>query len=1060
MHQKVLSNALYMVANLQAKSEALKNSTRQKKPIAIFKNKLLIPNIEDKMSIRIITATSSYDGHDAGINYAKNQLLEKGTEIIHLGHNRSVEEIVNTAIQEDADAIGVSSYQGGHMEYFTYMLELLKEKKSKAKLFIGGGATITIEEAEELKKKGATGVYRSGDQSFADDILKKTKRSTSFEKDLEKKIKENDHFSIGKTISKAEQKPSKKKTKRKAKVVGITGSGGAGKSTLIDEVVRRFTTEYKDKKIAIISIDPTKRSGGALLGDRIRMNYINHPNIFMRSLASKGSLDGMSNAVEDSISIFDKAGYDVVIIETVGMGQLNTRVSEISDLTLNVMTREFGSALQLDKIDMIDDTDYNVINKFDRPGSKSAFDELVNRMHINEFKGKKQKVFGTNANNYNDKGIDFLFKNLMADLGFGKKVKYKQIYPEVNSIIPPERLRYLGEAVKSIKEYNNFIEEQVEIAKDLDALQRTKKLSKSKGIDKLIKKTKEKLDPYCRELLDNWDKMVEEYGKEDNQFETFSGTELKRISLPKTKDLGERLKFLLKENVPGCFPYVNGVYKFKGGKGQAPTRMFAGLRTPEATNERFHFLSKGHEVARLSTAFDGITLYGEDSDVSHGDYGKIGESGVSICTLDDVKKLYEGFELGDGKMSVSLTINGPAPIMTAMFLNTAIDQQLSKYKKPNKEKIKKDIFKKIRGTVQADILKEDIAQNSCIFSLEFAIKMMGDMQQFFIDNEMKKFNTVSISGYHIAEAGANPIQQAAYTITNGLTYVEYYLSRGMNIDDIANNLSFFYSTGLDEEYSVIGRVSRKVWAVTMKDLYNANAKSQKMRYHIQTSGRSLQEREADFNDVRTTLQALTAWVDNTNSLHTNSYDESYTTPTQESVKRALAIQSIIYEEFGNSNLENINSGSYAIEQLTDAVENAILEEMSRLNEEGGVLGAIENGYQRRMIQRESAKYQYDLMSGKRVVVGVNKYQDPEWKPKKEVEMVRSTEEDKQSQLKALKDFKKRNKVKGEDALERLKDVAIKGGNTFEELMYTTRYCSVGQITNALYEIGGKYRRKN
>jgi len=1035
------------------------------------------------MSVRIITATSSFDGHDAGINYVKNRLLRGGAEIIHLGHNRSVEDVVNSAIQEDVDAIGVSSYQGGHMEYFSYMINLLKKSENSSKVFAGGGATITLNEASQLKKMGVSGVYRTGEDAYINDILNMKKISKKVDEDLVSKIKSNNHFAIGRMISliellyeegdsnnddeKIKELLSKIKVKRNAKTVGVTGPGGAGKSTFIDEIARRFKREFPNKKLAIISVDPTRKEGGALLGDRIRMNYINHPNIFMRSLASKASLDGLSKAVNDSIDVFNYAGYDLIIIETVGMGQMNMRVSEISDITLYLMTREFGSALQLDKIDMIDNSDYNIVNKMDRPGSKSAFDELVDRAHINQIEyKKKQKVFGIHASDFMDRGVDKTFENIMGDLGFKEKVKYKPFCSEIRTIIPHNRSRYLGEAVDKVKNYNKFVKEQSEIARDLFALERTKNLTENKELDDLIEKTKNKLHPESLKLLQNWDSLENTYkSDEKNKFESLIGTNLYRIELPSTPDLGDRLKFLLKENVPGCFPFTNGVYPFKAGKGQAPTRMFAGLRTPEITNDRFHFLAKGHPVARLSTAFDGLTLYGEDPDVSEGDYGKIGESGVSVCSLDDVKKLYKGFELGNGKMSVSMTINGPAPIMTAMFFNTAIDQQIEKFenqnnRKPDEDqlaKIKEDVFSKIRGTVQADILKEDIAQNSCIFSLEFSLKMMGDMQEFFIKNNVRKFYSVSISGYHIAEAGANPIQQMAYTISNGLTYVEYYLSRGMHIDDISKNLSFFYSTGLDIEYTVIGRVARKLWAIVMRDLYGGDEKSQKMRYHIQTSGRSLQEREADFNDIRTTLQALTAWIDSANSLHTNSYDEAYTTPTKESVKRALAIQSIIGEEFGTANLENLYSGSYSIEKLTDAVEYAILEEMSRINEEGGVLAAIENGYQRRMIQRESVKYQNNISTGKRVIVGVNKYVDPEWTPKAS-ELIRSTDEDKQSQLKALTKFKNRNKDKAPQAIEKLKETARKGNNIFEELMNATRVCSLGQITHALYEVGGKYRR--
>ncbi|MFC1726851.1 methylmalonyl-CoA mutase family protein, partial [candidate division KSB1 bacterium] len=755
-----------------------------------------------------------------------------------------------------------------------------------------------------LKERGAAGVYRTGDESFIQDILALKRSYTNNIEGLAEKIQKDDHLSIGKMITllegfnelkkssiqnKINKEISELKTVRAAKIVGVTGPGGAGKSTFIDEIVRRFNQKFNDKKAAIISVDPTRKTGGALLGDRIRMNYIDHPHIFMRSLASKGSLDGLSKAVEDSVDIFNAAGYDLIIVETVGMAQMNIRISEISDLTINIMTREFGSALQLEKIDMIDEAHYNVMNKMDRPGSRSAFDELVDRAHVNQMEyGRKQKVFGIHASDYIDRGVDILFENLVSDLNFTDKVKYKSYCSDVKPIIPHKSSRYLGDAVEKVKEYNEFANNQVEIARDLFALERTKEIDSTANIDGLIEKTKNALHPDCRKMLEDWDLLVKCYEEsEHNDFKSQIGIKMRRIELPKSSCLGERLKFLLYENVPGRFPFVNGVYAFKMGKGQAPTRMFAGLRTPEETNRRFHFLSKGHPVARLSTAFDGITLFGEDPDVSEGDYGKIGESGVSICTLDDMKKLYDGFELGDGKMSVSMTINGPAPAITAMFLNTAIDQQIDKFKKetgkaPSETKIveiRKEVFSKIRGTAQADILKEDIAQNSCIFSLEFALRLMGDMQEYFINNSVKKFYSVSISGYHIAEAGANPIQQLAYTLSNGLTYVEYYLSRGMDINELSKNLSYFFSTGLDEEYTVIGRVARKIWAVVIRDLYSGNEKSQKMRYHIQTSGRSLQEREADFNDIRTSLQALTAWIDAANSLHTNSYDEAYTTPT-------------------------------------------------------------------------------------------------------------------------------------------------------------------------------------
>jgi len=1036
-----------------------------------------------KVPIRIITATSSFDGHDAGINYVKLKLLQqKDFEIIHLAHNRSVEDIVTAAIQENADAIGISSYQGGHMEYFNYMMQLLKENGSGAKIFVGGGATITTGEAEELKRKGIAGVYRTGDYDFVEDILTARQEISSDNIDtISEQAFNGNHQALGQIITWAElfYQPTlpeaikdkirnnidRIKTNRHAKVVGITGSSGAGKSTVIDELVRRFVDEYEDKKVAVISVDPSKQKEGTLLGDRIRMNYISAPRVFMRSVGSRGAADGLSNAVEDMIEIFNSAGFGLIIVETLGIDQLNSRITEISDLAINIMTSEYGSPTQLDKKEIISEAQYNVVNKFDRRGSKSAFDELNNRMHIALFeKGRKQKLFGTNASRFNDSGMDTLFRNLMADLHFGKDVKYEPYYPDVRLIIPHERIQYLGSALIAVRSYRNFVAKQISIASELYALETVKSLKELPEIEELISKKKEELHPGCRMLLEHWDDIVAGYvNNERNQIVTHSGTKLHRVAVPRTKDLGEKLRFLLMENMPGEFPYTNGVYPFKSEKGQVPTRMFAGLQTPQATNERFHFLSKDYDVPRLSTAFDGLTLYGADPDISPGDYGKIGESGVSICTVDDVARLFKGFELGDGTMSVSMTINGPAPIMLAMFFNTAIDQKVQKYEakgiKVNEQEIKKEVLQNIRGTIQADILKEDIAQNSCIFSLDFALKMMGDVQQYFIDNNVNKFNSISISGYHIAEAGANPIEQVAFTLANGLTYVEYFISRGMHIDDIGKNLSFFFSTGLDEEYSVIGRVARRIWAVVMRDVYGANEKTQKMRYHIQTSGRSLQERESDLNDIRTTLQALTAWQDSANSLHTNSFDEAYTTPTRESVYRALGIQRIIQEEFGYGKFENINSGSFAIEELSDAVENAILLEFARLNEEGGVLGAIENGYQRRKIQGSSFKYELDIRRSKRIVVGVNKYQNEAWQPSK-AELIRSREEHKHTQLSNLAEFKEKHKDSAPQALESLKKVVRKGGNIFEELMNTTRYCSLGQITNALYEVGGRYRRSS
>ncbi|MBM7645391.1 methylmalonyl-CoA mutase [Scopulibacillus daqui] len=1077
-----------------------------------------------KNHVRFVTASSLFDGHDAAINIMRRILQSSGAEVIHLGHNRSVEEVVQAAIQEDVQGIAISSYQGGHIEYFKYMYDLLQEKgASHIRIYGGGGGVIIPKEIKELHDYGISRIFSPDDgakyglQGMINIMLEECDfpTVTSLNNEIELAQK-GDFMSIARLITVAENgvKTSQeisaaldeiklsspfKDTRQAPPVLGITGTGGAGKSSLTDELVRRFINQYPDKKIAILSVDPTKqKTGGALLGDRIRMNAIHHPNIYMRSLATRHSKSELSAATQDALEIVKAAPFDLIIVETSGIGQGDAEITEISNVSMYVMTSEYGAPSQLEKIDMIDYADLIVINKFDRKGSEDALRDVrkqYQRSHM-LFNSplEDMPVYGTIASQFNDYGTNRLFRALMETIN--DKCQLELPVPKTTDltvkqqsvIIPPERSQYLYDIVRTVRDYHQFVKEQVNIARRAFQIDGTIKvlgeeqadINAIEQMESLKQKWLEKLHPESRKILAGWDDLRKKYagktftsiirGKEvvtEITTKSLSGLDIPKVVLPKYEDWGEILKWVYKENVPGSFPFTAGVFPFKR-KGEDPKRQFAGEGTPERTNKRFHYLSKDDDAKRLSTAFDSVTLYGEDPDRRPDIYGKIGESGVSVCTLDDMKKLYDGFDLCAPSTSVSMTINGPAPIILAMFMNTAIDQQLKRFeeengRKPNQteaEEIKARTLSTVRGTVQADILKEDQGQNTCIFSTEFALRMMGDIQQYFIDNRVRNYYSVSISGYHIAEAGANPISQLAFTLANGFTYVEYYLSRGMHIDDFAHNLSFFFSNGLDPEYSVIGRVARRVWSTVMRRKYGANERSQKLKYHIQTSGRSLHAQEIDFNDIRTTLQALMAIYDNCNSLHTNSYDEAITTPSEESVRRAMAIQMIITKELGLAKNENSLQGSFIIEELTDLVEEAVLSEFERINARGGVLGAMEVQYQRGKIQDESMLYEMKKHSGELPIIGVNTYLNPNKEEEKELELTlaRATKEEKEQQIKNLNAFQKAHESEAEQGIEKLKTTALEGGNIFAELMETVKVASLGQITQALYEVGGKYRR--
>lgn len=1122
--------------------------------------------------VRIVTAASLFDGHDAAINVMRRIMQAKGAEIIHLGHNRSVAEIVECAIEEDAQGIAITSYQGGHLEFFKYMKDLLDENGcGHIKIFGGGGGTILPAEIRELQNYGITKIYSPDDgrlmglEGMIEDVVKSCDFPVNGNlKILGKlKLKEvKDIRFIARAITHAENGQEFKKLlspvignetlngKKFSPVLGITGTGGAGKSSVTDEIVRRFLNTYSDKTVAVISVDPSKKkTGGALLGDRIRMNSIHSGRAYMRSLATRESDITLSKHVKEAIDIVSSAGFDFIILESAGVGQSDASILDYCDISMYVMTPEYGAASQLEKINMLDYADVVCINKFDKAGALDALTEVRKQYKRNQglwtAKDEELPIVGTIAAKFNDEGVNRLFAEIIkavetkTNVHFGKKgIEEIEINHSISGlIVPPRRVRYLSEIAEENHKYSSWVNEQASIASKLYQLNGAIEILKespakettfnsSEGLQAAKKHLEEQLDKQCMSLLQRWPEVIKKYNAEFFEYEvrgkvikqslvttSLSGTPIPKVVLPKYKDWGDILKWQLQENIPGEFPYTAGVFELKR-EGEDPTRMFAGEGGPERTNKRFHYVSLGQPAKRLSTAFDSVTLYGEDPDIRPDIFGKIGNSGVSIATVDDAKKLYSGFDLCDSRTSVSMTINGPAPIVLAFFMNAAIDQLCEKwieanglwpivnnklieefthFSKPSyynpssperlpegnnglglqllglsgDEVLPAEIYKQlrsealsqVRGTVQADILKEDQAQNTCIFSTEFALKLMGDVQQYFIDNKVRNFYSVSISGYHIAEAGANPITQLAFTLANGFTYVEYYLSRGMHVDDFAPNLSFFFSNGMDPEYSVIGRVARRIWSKAMKLKYNANERSQKLKYHIQTSGRSLHAQEIDFNDIRTTLQALYAIYDNCNSLHTNAYDEAITTPTEESVRRAMAIQLIINRELGTAKNENPNQGSFLIEELTDLVEEAVLAEFDRLNDRGGVLGAMERMYQRNKIQEESLFYEHQKHTGELPLIGVNTFLNKKGSPTiLPGEVIRSTTEEKQQQIQNLNDFKKRNEDKCAEMLTRLKKTAISNGNLFEELMETVKYCSLGQITHALYEVGGQYRR--
>ncbi|PLR76825.1 methylmalonyl-CoA mutase [Bacillus sp. V3-13] len=1082
-----------------------------------------IERYKPKHHIRFVTASSLFDGHDASINIMRRILQAGGAEVIHLGHNRSVEEVVNAAIQEDVQGIAISSYQGGHVEYFKYMYDLLKEKgSSHIRIYGGGGGVIIPREIKELEDYGIARIFSPDDgrelglEGMIDLMLRECDFPTvRAEADITEKLQAGDAAAVAKMITLAEQQVGlndetaaaveslMNKVKSIAKpvpVVGITGTGGAGKSSLTDELIRRFINEIPGKRVAILSVDPTKqKTGGALLGDRIRMNAIFSPRVYMRSLATRSSKNELSLAIQDAIAVVKAAGFDLVIVETSGIGQGDAGIAEICDLSMYVMTSEFGAPTQLEKIDMIDYADLIVINKFERKGSEDARRQVQKQYQRSHRLFDKElddmPVYGTIASQFNDPGTNALFAALIdkinekAGTGWSTSFQKTALVEKQNVIIPNDRRYYLREISDKVRNYHQKAREQAGHARRLFQLEGAIAAVKEQelneevlaSLEALRADVKRKLTAESTKILDGWEQLKQKYAADqfvtkirDKEIVTelkttsLSGLAIPKVSLPKYKDYGEILSWVYRENVPGFFPYTAGVFPFKR-QGEDPKRQFAGEGTPERTNRRFHYLSKDDPAKRLSTAFDSVTLYGEDPDYRPDIYGKVGESGVSICTLDDMKKLYAGFDLCDPSTSVSTTINGPAPIILAMFMNTAIDQQVQMREEKlgrslNEEEyqqVKEFALQTVRGTVQADILKEDQGQNTCIFSTEFALRMMGDIQQYFIDHKVRNYYSVSISGYHIAEAGANPISQLAFTLANGFTYVEYYLSRGMHIDDFAPNLSFFFSNGLDPEYTVIGRVARRIWATVMRDKYGANERSQKLKYHIQTSGRSLHAQEIDFNDIRTTLQALMALHDNCNSLHTNAYDEAITTPTEESVRRAMAIQMIITKEHGLTKNENPLQGSFIIEELTDLVEEAVLQEFERIDDRGGVLGAMETQYQRGKIQEESMYYEMKKHSGELPIIGVNTYLNPNPPSEDEVnsmELARATKEEKELQIHNLLEFQERNRAHAEEALARLKKAAVTGGNVFAELMETVKSASLGQITHALYEVGGQYRR--
>ncbi len=1137
-----------------------------------------------KHKIRIVTAASLFDGHDAAINIMRRIIQATGVEVIHLGHDRSVEEVVNTAIQEDANAIAMTSYQGGHNEYFKFMFDLLQKKGApQIKIFAGGGGVILPDEIKDLMNYGITRIYSPDDgrtmglQGMINDMVKKCDHATPVLSEGEdfqtiaNQLKKKNINTIARLISLAENKhseyekiftniPFTEKIRKDTPVLGITGTGGAGKSSIVDELVRRFLMDFPNKNIAIVSVDPSKRkTGGALLGDRIRMNSINNSKVYMRSLATRQSNLALSKHVNDALNILKIAEYDLIILETSGIGQSDTEIIEHSDVSLYVMTPEYGAATQLEKIDMIDFADVIALNKFDKKGALDALRDVKKQYQRNhnlwENDVDSMPVFGTMASQFNDSGTNSLYRIIIKKITkktnstLESHLKLNFESSEKQFIIPPKRVRYLSEITENNTTYDRWSKEQGQIAQTLFGIFKTLQtvsgveilldihgvdtsilknpVAKNKDLVQLLiaefSKVKMNLNPHNWDVILGFDAKKQRYKddiftfqvrnkaiKIETHVESLSHLKIPKVTLPKYEAWGDILFWVLQENVPGEFPFTAGIYPFKR-TGEDPTRMFAGEGGPERTNRRFHYVSLNAPAKRLSTAFDSVTLYGNDPDLRPDIYGKIGNAGVSICCLDDAKKLYSGFELTNPLTSVSMTINGPAPMLLGFFLNAAIDQECEKYIHSHKleqevaekiakiytkkgitkpsyqgklpkgnnglgllllgvtgdqvlptdvyQKIKKETIAKVRGTVQADILKEDQAQNTCIFSTEFALKMMGDVQEYFTQHKIRNFYSVSISGYHIAEAGANPISQLAFTLSNGFTYVEYYISRGMDVNEFGPNLSFFFSNGIDPEYSVIGRVARKIWAKAMKLKYGANERAQMLKYHIQTSGRSLHAQEIDFNDIRTTLQALYAIYDNCNSLHTNAYDEAITTPTEESVRRAMAIQLIINKELGLAKNENPIQGSFIIEELTDLVEQAVYEEFDRITERGGVLGAMETMYQRSKIQEESMYYEQLKHNGAFEIIGVNTFLSSKGSPTiLPQEVIRATEEEKSHQIEVVENLHNAYKKEAEQQIDTLKQKAIQNENIFEQLMEATKICSLGEITSALFEVGGQYRR--
>ena len=1093
--------------------------------------------------VRFVTATSLFDGHDASINIFRRILQASGAEVIHLGHNRSALDIVDAAIQEDAHAIAVTSYQGGHMEFYRYLRDLFVERgATEIRLFGGGGGTILPDEGAELADYGITRIYSPDDGRHlgltgmvADMLSLSDYPIGELDPGLDLDTLTTDSPAVvARLISAAENYGDKyddiweqieeRARRSDSPVIGVTGTGGSGKSSLVDELVRRMLADFDDLCVAVLSVDPSKRrSGGALLGDRIRMNSLPHPRAYMRSLATRQANLALSPHVARTLDIVKAAGYDVVILETSGIGQSDTEIVDFSDLSMYVMTPEYGAATQLEKIDMLDFADLVVINKADKQGADDALRDVRKQYKRNRLAfdsaDEDLPVYLTVASDFNDPGTNRFYRALVSRLDRQSGLDLPVSDSAKQHVVPPERSRYLAEIVEAIRRYDSWADEQAETAERVYRLEG----AADEGVDvtERLAAARASLDPESVRMLDGWDEMVDQYAGEELvyhvrdqeilvplQTETLSHTRVSRVALPRYRSWGDRLRWLAQENVPGEFPYTAGVFPFRR-VGEDPARMFAGEGPPEQTNRRFHYLSEGLAAKRLSTAFDSVTLYGDEPHERPDIYGKVGNSGVSIATLDDAKKLYSGFDLDDAATSVSMTINGPAPMILAFFLNAAIDQACETYITENDlwdevdakvgeifgefprpeyagdlpaghdglglrllgvtgdqvlpadvyERLKAETICTVRGTVQADILKEDQAQNTCIFSTEFALRMQGDIQQYFVDNDVRNFYSVSISGYHMAEAGANPITQLAFTLSNGFTFVENYLARGMDIDDFAPNLSFFFSNGIDAEYAVIGRVARRIWAKAMKGKYGGNERSQKLKYHVQTSGRSLHAQEIGFNDIRTTLQALYALYDNANSLHTNAYDEAITTPTEESVRRALAIQLIINKELGLNKNENPMQGSFIIEELTDLVEEAVLAEFERLNSRGGVLGAMERQYQRTKIQEESLYYEQKKESGEYPVVGVNTFISKEGSPFEiPKELIRATTEAKDRQIANLSAFQERNAEAATESLAALQRVAISGGNIFEQLVETAKVASLGEMSRALYEVGGQYRR--